>query len=152
MSRIPGLWQELATLTANLPQRIGLEKYVLITGDLPDFPGSPFKPTAASTSETTDAVYYHALIAVKDFTDLPEPLKPLELSREINHSRMVKFQHLGPPTTIGTTATQALFAWLPQSRETIAHNLEWMILPANYDRNCERTDPHGEFEYCLFIK
>ena len=64
MSRIPGLWQELATLTANLPQRIGLEKYVLITGDLPDFPGSPFKPTAASTSETTDAVYYHALIAV----------------------------------------------------------------------------------------
>ncbi len=129
MTRVPLLWKDIALLTANLANRLSQERFVLITGDMP-------------TGKSKEA-HYHALVPVKDFSEVPAPL----IQFEIPKGRLAKFRHKGSPQNVGQTALIVLRQWLPRSNEILANTSEMMIYPADFDRN----DPEAEFDYCVFL-
>ena len=125
LSAIPVLWQNLIQASAGLATRAGQERYVLIEGDLPH--------------NQQDQVYYHAFIAVEDFTHVPDGW----IQYEINDRKAAKFIHHGLPQTIGQTTARAIFEWLPQSDEILLDNSELFVYPEGYDR----SNPNGHFDY-----
>ncbi len=130
LSEVPALWQKVLSVASNHVNRIGKERYVLITGDLP-----------SSREKIAD---YYALIAVQKFDSLPEGF----VTYELKSSKTVKCVHKGSPQTLGKTAEKIFFEWLPNSKESIGINCELCIYPEGYDR----LDPNAEFDYVLFLK
>ena len=128
VSQIPELWKELRAAMSQLPERAGSERYSLITGDY---------------TERLPVAYYYALVAVKEFDGIPDSFEKIDLYDK----RIAKFVHRGLPAASGKTAMKVLQEWLPESGETISDNAELTIIAADYDR----TDPNGEFEYCVFV-
>ena len=127
---VPELWQKVMPATAGLSNRLGLQRYALITGDLPP--------------HLQEEAFYYALVAVKTFDAVPESL----LRIEIPERKAVKFTHFGLPQFVGKTTHKAVFEWLPQSKESLAVNEEIFVYPESYDRN----NPEGHFDYYLFLK
>lgn len=130
MRQVPALWPKLAQLASVIPNRIGTDRFALITGDLP--------------MNLQNEAYYYALYQVKSFNNVPESV----ITCEIQKGKLAKFVHQGPPEKIGETAMKILTQWLPNSDETLFDNLELFIYSAHYDR----LDPKSEFEYGLFLK
>lgn len=128
-TQLPALWQELLPIAAKLPNRIGGERYALITGDLPH--------------DLQDQACYYALVAVEDFAGTPDTLIRLEIPQ----GRIAKFVHRGPPQSIGEIAGKAFFEWLPGSGESISENMELFVYPDRYDR----SQPDAQLDYCLFL-
>lgn len=127
---IPSLWEELHTLVPSVTARNNIERFAMITGDLPD--------------SREMSAYYYALVRVREF---PSTLRQPLLALDLGGRKIVRFRHRGPPSTVGLTAMQAIQIWLPQSNATLAENSELFIYPSEYDRN----DPDGEFDYALFV-
>lgn len=128
-SEIPSLWQKVTQQLAQHTQRKGIDRYAVITGDIPH----GRQPEA----------YYYALFAVESRIPEIEDLVYLELPT----SKVVSFQYTGPPTGISQLTGEVFFNWLPSSGQSISKNLELFIYPQNYNRN----DPAGTFKYCLFL-
>lgn len=126
---IPQLWQKVLQQLMQHPLRKGLERYAIITGDLPH----GRQPEA----------YYYALIAVESRVTDIQDLEHFELPA----SKMVSFQYSGPPTEVSKLTGEVFFNWLPSSGQSLAQNLEVFVYPQAYNRN----DPTGTFQYCLIL-
>lgn len=118
------------SLLIHVPNRVGNERYALITGDLP-------------IAKQEEANYY-AFVAVSSFEHIPETLVMMTLQQQ----KTVKFHHQGLPQDIYKTARFAFYDWLPHSTESISKNAEMFVYPAGYKIN----DPQGAFDYYLFLK
>jgi predicted transcriptional regulator YdeE len=127
---IPSLWQSLSALLPSISKRVGEEKFVYITGDVP----GALEPVAR----------YHGLIQVSAPSQVPGATVALSLGP----AKLAKFSHRGQPHTIGSIAGPAFHEWLPQSGYQLATSAELIILPPGYDRN----DPQSVVDYCIFVR
>lgn len=128
MSIVAKLWPQV--MAEKISNRIGQERYAIITGDLP--------------GRHEDEAYYYALVAVESFDHIPRSFTRYEIPK----SKVVKFTHKGPPQNLSQTTIKVFVEWLPKSGESISEEMELFIYPAGYDR----MDPKSQFDYYLFLE